>query len=37
MNGEGRKWEEAGDNCVIRGFVIGALHQTLLEQSNEGR
>jgi len=31
----GRKWWEAGENCIRRSFIICALHQILLWWSNQ--
>jgi len=34
----GRKWREAGEDCIMRGFVFCTLHRTLLRWSNwDGR
>jgi len=32
----GRKWQEAGEVCIMRSFITCTLHQILLEGSNTG-
>jgi hypothetical protein len=30
------KWQETGENCLMRSFIICTLHQILLWWSNKG-
>jgi hypothetical protein len=32
---KGRKWREAGEDCIMRSFIICTLHQILLEYEYE--
>jgi hypothetical protein len=33
----GRKWREAGEDCILKTFIICTLHQILLRWSNKGK
>jgi hypothetical protein len=34
----GRKWLEAGEDCIMRNFITGTLHQTpnIIRVANQG-
>jgi hypothetical protein len=32
----GRKQEETGEDCIMKNFMLFALHQVLFEISNQG-
>jgi hypothetical protein len=31
-----RKWQEAGEDCIMRSFITSTLYQTLFGWSNQG-
>jgi hypothetical protein len=33
---KGRKWREAGEDCIMRSFVTCTLYKILLRLSNQG-
>jgi hypothetical protein len=35
LNRRGRKWREAGEDCIMRSFITYTLHQIFLMWSNE--